>query len=260
MAGGDAATRDRIARLDLAELKARDAGATITKRVVAIRLQLAGYEPSDVVLTGAEHVVVTTARRAVTADEVLTVVKAELLKRSPAPDGTSVELAQPIAVRLPEVPSAEPVTVTAVPHGRTGVGPGRVQMDVSISAGSEKLLSFPVHVDVWSGPARAAATGPAPMNPLTPVSGAVPVLPPMTQEVGAVASQPSPLAGVLIKPRQRVKMVVRLGAVDVSAVGEAQQEGRIGQSITLQNVDSKKMVTGRVIGPGTVEVDLGGGP
>ena len=48
--------------------------------------------------------------------------------------------------------------------------------------------------------------------------------------------------------------------VTATAAGEALQEGRLGQTIQVQNVDSKKTLLARVVGPGLVEIDLGGAP
>ncbi|MDB5307474.1 MAG: flagellar basal body P-ring biosynthesis protein FlgA [Gemmataceae bacterium] len=264
VAGGDAVTRGQVAGLDLAEVKARDQTVTVTRRVIEFRLQLAGVEPGGVVVIGADRVTVAVVRRAVTADEVVAAARAELIRllRGP-PDTAAVELVQPVVVRLPEIPEAERVTISARPHAQAAVGPGRVQMDVTIFANGEKLLALPVYLEVKPAGRSADPGGPTPalpgypgaavMNPVVPAGGALPPLP----AVGA--GRPTP-GEVLVRPRQRTKMVVRLGAVEVSAVGDAQQEGRLGQSILLQNVDSKKMVTGRVVGPATVEVDLGGAP
>ncbi|MBX9625896.1 MAG: flagellar basal body P-ring formation chaperone FlgA, partial [Gemmataceae bacterium] len=86
-----------------------------------------------------------------------------------------------------------------------------------------------------------------PTGGVVPAGGIVPGAPP--------AARPA-AAEMVIKPRDRVTMVVKLGASTVSAVGEAQQGGAVGQMIPVQNVDSKKTLTARVTGPGTVEVDL----
>ena len=61
---------------------------------------------------------------------------------------------------------------------------------------------------------------------------------------------------ILVKPRDLVKIVARLGGLSVTALGEAQQEGREGDRIRVRNVDSKKEVVGRVIGRGLVDVDF----
>jgi flagella basal body P-ring formation protein FlgA len=54
--------------------------------------------------------------------------------------------------------------------------------------------------------------------------------------------------------------MVRSGALVGSAPGDAIQEGRLGQTIQVQNSASKKVLTARVTGPATVEVELGGVP
>ncbi|MBX9582089.1 MAG: hypothetical protein K2X87_17425, partial [Gemmataceae bacterium] len=85
VSGGDPTVRERIARLDLAEFKARDPGLTLTRRAVEYRLRLAGLDPAEVQVAGAERVTVTPARRAVTADEVVAAARAELLRRLALP-------------------------------------------------------------------------------------------------------------------------------------------------------------------------------
>src|SRR5262249_17223631 len=148
VSGGDEATRDRIARLDLADLKPREDSLTITRRVVEYRLQLAGFDPRQFQVTGAERTSVALSRRAVTVDEVVTAARAELLRRlAVPPESLSVELVRPLSVKLPEVPAGEPVTITAQPHG-TLAASGRAQMDVVITAAGERVLSLGVLFEV----------------------------------------------------------------------------------------------------------------
>lgn len=220
LTGGTPEQRDRVARLDLLGLTVRDTAAGVNRRQVEFRLRLAGADAS---VSGAERVAVTVNRRPVTADEVVAAARAELLKWLP---GAAVEPVLPVAVKLPEVPAAEPLTIAARPHADPA-GAKRVQMDVTVSAAGEKLLAFPVHllVNPAAGPAVAA-----------------------------------PAAEVAVKPRQRVTLLVRIGELRVTAVGETQQEGRVGQTVRVQNVDSGKVLSGRVTGPAAVEIDLGGTP
>lgn len=285
VSGGDPATRDRVARLDVVELKARKPSATVSRRVVEFRLQLAGFEPGEVVLRGADRVTVTAARRTVTVDEVVSAARTELLHQLPLPPETvSVELARPVAARLPDVLVADSVAVASQPHNRV-VGPGRVQMDTAISAGGERLLALAIHfevkqVDPATGRVTPTAAAPAPGgrapegggaataagNPAAPPAG--PVVPagataPATRPAAVPprgGATPPASAEVLVRARQRVTMVVRLAGASVTAVGEAQQDGRLGQTIQVQNVDSKKLISGRVSGSGVVEVELGGVP
>ncbi len=238
--GGDPATRSAVSQLDLVELKGRDRTPTISRRAIEYRIRLAGIDPTTVVVTGAERTAVEQARRALTSDEVVAAVRNELTQALPATlKDATVSLAVPLAVKLPEVGYDEAVTIAARPHSRT-VAAGRVQMDTTIAASGRTLLAFAVHFDVRS-------------SQPTVVQAAAPAIQP------AVPPPAAPTANeAVIRPQQRVTMLVRIGALTVSAVGESQHYGRLGQVILVQNVDSKKLITARVTGPGTVEVELGG--
>jgi hypothetical protein len=245
VSGGDALTRARVSRIDVAEIKPSDTAIVIGRRTVEYRLLLAGLEPSAVRLMGAERVTVTPVRRTVTVEEVTAAARAELLRQFGNPgESVTVELALPIVVKLPEVPANERVSITAKPRSRP-IGSGRVQVDMSVATGSEKLLSFALYMDMRRPSAPAA---------VMPAGGANPQIPVAPAGSGFAST------AILIQPRQRVQMQVNLGGLKVSAVGEAQQAGKLGQTILVQNIDSKKTLSARVTGSGTVEVDLGGPP
>ena len=59
---------------------------------------------------------------------------------------------------------------------------------------------------------------------------------------------------ILIKRRDRVKMIAKTGVLNVTVMGEALQEGRAGETIRLRNVDSNATVQGRVTGANEVEI------
>lgn len=242
ISGGDANTRARVGAIDLAELKARDSAVTVGKRSVEYRLALAGLDANAVRVTGTEKSTVSLARRAISVEEVVAAARAELLRH--VPETSAIELAQPIVVKLPEVPADERPVITAKPRGQIAAS-GRVQMDVSIASGGTTLLSLAVYLEV-KPPAQPGVAVPAAGTAFA--GNTMPASPGVQPAGGAV----------LIRPRQRVTMEVRAGGLTVKAVGEAQQEGRLGQSILVQNVDSKKSIVAKVTGPSTVEVDIGG--
>jgi hypothetical protein len=244
--GGEPALRDGIAALDVAEIQAKTGSATVTRGTVEFRLKLVGLDPGVVTVGGAARTVVTQERRAVTADEVAAAARDELVRRLPWPaEQARVELTQRIVVAMPEVPAGEAVTITAQPHAPV-TGPGRVQMDAVISAGGRRLLALPVYFEVGTG-----LTQIAPLQPVGTAAGAVPGPPPLP---------PPASTAPVVRVGERVTMVVRSGGLSVTAVGEAQQPGAVGQTVRVLNVDSRKVVTGRVSGPGTVDVSLGGVP
>lgn len=239
ISGGTVVDRAAVSRLDLAEIPARDTAATVTRRYIETRLRLAGFDPSRVTVTGADRVTVTPERRAVTAEEVVVAARDELARLLPMPAGTvRIDLVQPVGAALPEVPLADQVTFTAKPRTKVS-GLGRVQMDVVVSAGGERLMALGVYLEV-----KSAATAPPGDLRTRPGDGSA-----------------QPTGGeVLVRARHRVSMTARIGEVKVTAVGEAQQDGRAGQTVLVQNIDSKKLVSAKVTGPGAVEVDLGGAP
>jgi len=53
-----------------------------------------------------------------------------------------------------------------------------------------------------------------------------------------------------------VAIVGRSGRLEIRARGIALQNGNIGQTIKIRNIDSRKIVAARVAGSGTVEIDL----
>lgn len=235
--GGDAEARARAARLDLAELKVRQPTGTVARAAVDYRLRLAGT-PARV--TGAERVTVALALRPVTADEVLAAARAEVLRQQPGTAGAAVELAVPLAVKLPEVPAGERPRIAA--KARAAPGPtGRVQVDVTIAAGDEHLLSHAVQLEVRGPGAVRPAGGPVPPGPAAPAGGLA--------------------AGeVLVRPGDAVEMRASGAGFVATDKGAALQAGRLGQAVLVQNARTKQTVTARVTGPRAVEIDLGGAP
>lgn len=240
--GGTPAERARVAALDLAEFKTRDTGVTLTRRAVEFRLKLAG---ATAAVTGAERTAVTVLRRPVMPDEVVPAARDELLRRlPPSLAGATAELVAPVTVRLPEIPAAEKLVVAARPHAPV-TRPGRVQMDVVLSAGGEQLLAFAIQFDVQQGAAPLAA---------------LPSIPGVTPVAGATPPAAGPTGPPVVRARQRVTMTARVGALVVTATGESHQDGRVGEVIRVENVDSKKVLRARVTGPGRVDIELGETP
>jgi hypothetical protein len=75
----------------------------------------------------------------------------------------------------------------------------------------------------------------------------------------AVAVEPKlPENPVLIKVRDQVHLLVRVGPLRLTTLCEAVQEGRAGQMIRVRNVDSRAERVGRVVDRNTVELDQEG--
>jgi flagella basal body P-ring formation protein FlgA len=78
-----------------------------------------------------------------------------------------------------------------------------------------------------------------------------------------VLSAGQPLRGtdvrrpIVVSKGQMVTMTFAAPGVEVTAMGRAMSEGGIGDTVTLQNPASYRMISATVIGPGTVRADGG---
>lgn len=61
---------------------------------------------------------------------------------------------------------------------------------------------------------------------------------------------------VLIKRQDRVRLVGQTSALSVSVLGEALQDGRVGELIRLRNVDSQRIIMGRVVSANEAKVQF----
>ena len=86
----------------------------------------------------------------------------------------------------------------------------------------------------------------------------------LDQVMGQVASRPltpgevlqrrSVRAPLAVRRRQRVRLVARVGGVEVVALGEPLQDGAVGEVVPVTCLASRRLLRGRVVAPGLVEV------
>lgn len=279
VSGGPAAVRDHVARLDLEDFGA-GTSLTIKRRQVEFRLRLADLPAGAFRLSGEGETVAVAVRRQLSTEAVVKAAKEAALKRLPWPEADlSIRLVQPVTIPLPAVADAAEITFRVEPHS-ANVSPGRVQMDVTVYVAGEKKLMLPVYFDVRViQPVVIARKGLGRGDTLTddttitdrratdptakvPPPDAVmnrklkrPLAAGQVVQAADVEDLPGAVSAVLVKARQPVKMVVRSGTLTVTAGGEALQDGKLDDRVRVQNTESKKVIVGRVTGPGTVDVE-----
>ena len=72
--------------------------------------------------------------------------------------------------------------------------------------------------------------------------------------VGAPLRERALGRSLLVRNGDIVILVARQGNLNVTTTGEAKADGALGDTITIMNMNSKKNVRGRIVGPGRVEV------
>ncbi len=60
----------------------------------------------------------------------------------------------------------------------------------------------------------------------------------------------------MVERGQRVRMIARRGGVSITSIGEALNNGSRGAMIRVRNVQSRKIVGGKIISPGVVEMEF----
>jgi flagella basal body P-ring formation protein FlgA len=281
LTGGLAVLRERIGLLDVAEVPRDGGGLSVSRRQVEYRLRLAEVPSALYRVEGAGVTQIGTRFRPVTSDEVVAAARKTLLGRLPwSADEVQIDLIQPVVAPLPAVAADEQLTIKAEPHPGQRP-PGRLQVDVRLFVQGEQRFALPVYFNVRPcqrvvvcrhrinrGEELTAASVFVERQPvdgrgrnaLSPEAMARKrarhtLLPGHMVLLTDVEDQAAPPQHPVVKPQDAVRLLVKVGGLKVTAAGQALQEGRVGQLIRVQNVDSKKVILGRVVEAGLVEVE-----
>lgn len=211
---------------------------------------------------------------------VLDAAKKCILARLPWPaDDVSLRLVQPLRREVRQFDQADEVTCSAEVRS-PGTPVGRVSVRVVLTASGRQTLDVPVVFDVRHFDSVVVAAKPIQRGQLISKSdlyvdrqevtalvgysstsenligtkakrtiGAVQMVRQADVEAAGRPSEP-----FLVKRRDRVKLIGRTELLLVTAVGEALQDGRVGEVIKVRNVDSNATVHGRVLNASEVEV------
>jgi flagella basal body P-ring formation protein FlgA len=162
---------------------------------------------------------------------------------------------------------------------------GRVTVDVTVTAPDRSVIEVPVCFDVRHFEQVVATVRPVARGRTIrsedlflrrwDVTGMADYCTRPEQVVGRVAGRtlpelqivkeldlersPSNATGInrpfVIKRQDRVQMTAKVGNLNISVRGEAQQDGRVGDTIRVQNVESKTIVMGKVVAADEVEIN-----
>lgn len=277
--GGEPAERKRIAALDLADSPELGKTTRLTPALVAHRIKIAGIDSRRYTIQGAEAVTLSARGYLVPEQEIVGAARQFLLGRIPwnAAD-VSIEPSRPIK------------SAVQVPGGRDGlrfeatlrspqVALGTLRVDVAVFARGVKYADVPVSLDVHLCRTIAVAARRVDRGQLLSSEDVLFERRNVDTIAGYLTESESPLgqrikrsivplqpitrtdvdsgeqdATIVVRQRDAVKIVARGANLVITASGEALQDGRAGQSIRVRNIDSKAVVTGRVINANEVQV------
>jgi flagellar basal body P-ring formation protein FlgA len=255
--GGTAGLRDDMARLDIAEWQATGDRLVVSRNDVKFRLLIRGCDEKSFVIAGSPRCVVGRRASPLSEEAARKALQQAVADRAP-------ELAKFLVARLDGMPQFPPLRIEESDRVRLegklldqGLPLGRTRGQILVLVNGEQKATVPAAFDVSftqsaeplempekTGPLIPSRNRPGPLGPL-----AAPTLP------AAAAETPEAPRGFLVLSRDRVQMIAIVGHVCATMPGEALQDGRMGQTISVRNLDSSKTVSGRVIGRGMVEIE-----
>ncbi len=280
--GGNDDLRERIRRVDISDTPADDSSEKISRKRVEIRLLLAGIAHDDFVVDGAERVTVTLRNGGVVDAAVVDAIRASLSQQlSLDPKDVEVRIIQPI-VRPIVSPETNLEHIELKPYLPLNPRPGKLRVKVGVFVKGSLTHTFSVLLELTLYQTVPIATRviarreefnkeniqferravsqqlrqPIPTEMLGKKAKRT-IQPQAIIRVFDIAEPVREADIVLIKPRDIVRMVARKGSLTaVVPAGEALQQGRLGELIRLRNPQSKKIVIGRVVSRGEVEIPL----
>ncbi len=234
LSGGSESLRRRVAKLDIAEFKLDEVHVTVAAEQVRFRLLLAGIDPASFRLEGAKRTIVLESDDALSLRKVLGSAERALMEKYPG-DNTNVTMTPHKGVEVPVLAIGPMDELHAAPRVKAPVpSSGLAHVDVAILVNGKTREVVPVTFDIEVIHKKAPRTGQGSFSPNV---------------------RPAETKDYLIKTRDNVKIVARVGSASIEAVGEAQQDGQVGQIIRVRNVESNRIVHGRIEASGIVLVD-----
>jgi len=226
LSGGPVSLRQRIARLDVAEFRLHADRTVISSDQVKYRLLLAGISEAQIQFIGAKRTMVTAS------DEPLTVRKVL---------GVADEM---VRARYPNAGPSKDVILPALQTNASD----RVQLEakppVPLPRNQGTRVDVMIHINGQPREIVSVNFEPEPKSALPPIYDTN--VKPAQRLVTKEKVEP------LIRTRDLVKIVVPIGNAQLTATGEAQQDGKLGDIIRVRNVDSNRIVNGRVEAAGIV--------
>lgn len=214
---GSPALRQRLGRLDIAEFRLGLQRTTVTSDQVKFRLMLAGIPMGQFQLTGAARTLVSEGSDPISARKIRAAAERTMFAGHPGAGPSRDIIAPLLDVKLSD----------------------RVQFDADIVNATRVDVAILVN-------GKVRETVRVPFESVTKTSAALP---------RPKLDLPREKSEVLIKSRDLIKIVANVGAAQVVASGEAQQDGKRGEIIRVRNTESNRSISARVESAGIVIVD-----
>jgi flagella basal body P-ring formation protein FlgA len=266
----DAALAQLAEAIDLGPAPEPGRETVLRRRQLEQRLAASGAPVSDIRWLIPDEVKLTSAGRTVNDDLVKSIILEHLNRTEPYATGLfeilSLTLSTPpplppgqVEYRFAPQPSSNPNYLTgAIFFSVDGHEAGRlratVQIDLRVAALVATRDLSRGHVLSEEDVSESTVPYAQAKGALTEVDQAVGQTLKTNARTGAPIRARDLELTHMVKKGEIVTIVAQSGGLRVTALGQARQDGALGQTITVTNQDSKKTISAKVVGDGLVEV------
>jgi flagellar basal body P-ring formation protein FlgA len=253
----------------------KDERITIDRKTLLSRLAACGIAAARVEFTGTEQVSVTRNEKTVEARQLVQAAEDYLQRTHPGAQGAMYQLVEaPRPISMMDTRK----DVEFRPRLVQGAAPGSVKVEVAVlTDGNQESGSREIAFKLAYPRKELVATKDIPADGMvTPENAKVQIVPgdqpsaegpavPFGATLAVAASQGSTIAPAMLKQargpagaplavrrNQSVVMKIQTPQFTISSVGVALQDGRAGDVIKVQNLDSRRIVTAKIAPDGTV--------
>ncbi len=270
-----------LGELDLEKLRDNEATCEIDAGLVQLRLRLAGVNVRSMTLTGAEKVIVARRQLPAVSDAAFAAQLRLQIANQYSVDPSDLQVTMLTSLqdawkdRTDTAASCDALLPEVMPLGRRSVlvrclSAGQLmttrQVTLDIKLEQNALVA---QADLPAGHSLTAEDVAVERRLLSTLVDVNHVEEAVSRQLvrhvrrGAVLGEfdfsRRPIQdSMLVKSRDTVRVSAVKGSLKVVLqVAEATQSGKLGDRILLKNIDSQRIISGIVVGPGEVEIDLG---
>ena len=270
ISGDDAQRIAGLRQLKLGSAPSPGNSMVLTKETLGMRLAGAGSDLGGIVWQIPDAVTVTAPSQTISGQTLLD--KAIMTVQEQTSQG-DISITPIGSVRDIVAPIGDMVLTSSLPYGIRYNSPTAVMIDVSVNGQTVSKMSLRLDVKLYQQVVVAAVqmspgeivtteklryermdTGHLKLGYFTDVNKVQGLMTRRLLMPSAVLTDSVVSRPLLIKRGNMVTILARMGGMEVTAAGQAMQDGNEGQLIRVQNISSGKTISAKVLDTSTVQV------
>lgn len=259
-----------LARVDLGPAPAAGEEAAIRRSQIEQRLKASRLNLEEVVWSLPEELLLTGRGQELNEDSLKTVLEKYLSETEPYRSGNFTL----VAVNFGSLPTLPPGQVDYRFVPQTSSNPAYLAGSFFFSVDGRDVARSRINAQVDLNVEALVAARALPKGHVIDENDVSLSMIPFNQAKGAL-TDPGPAIGnttknnlatgdpikdrnltrsLMVRRGEMVTIIAQTGGLKITAAGQAKQDGALGDTINVTNLDSKKSIAARIIGPNTVEV------